>query len=86
MDPVMRILQIQSQTLICPGKVCLLSQVMMSSVILRILRAIQTAATRKSYLTSSGQPPDAPTTAESSSAPTDSSGSQSSGNQGRDNY
>ena len=53
MDPVMRILQIQSQTLICPGKVCLLSQVMMSSVILRILRAIQTAATRKSYLTSS---------------------------------
>ena len=34
----------------------------------------------------SGQPPDAPTTAESSSAPTDSSGSQSSGSQGRDNY
>ena len=34
----------------------------------------------------SGQPPDVPTTAESSSAPTDSSGSQSSGSQGRDNY
>ena len=33
----------------------------------------------------SGQPLDAPTTAESSSAPTDSSGSQSSGSQGRDN-
>ena len=34
----------------------------------------------------SGQPPDAPTTAESSSALTDSSGNQSSGSQGRDNY
>ena len=34
----------------------------------------------------SGQPPDAPTTAESSSAPTDSSGSQSSGSQDGDNY
>lgn len=53
MDPVMRILQIQSQTLICPGEVCLLSQVMMSSMILRILRAFQAAAKRKSYLTSS---------------------------------
>ena len=34
----------------------------------------------------SGQSPNAPTTAESSSVPTDSSGSQSSESQGRDNY
>lgn len=34
----------------------------------------------------SGQPPYTPTTTDSSSALTDSSGSQSSGSQGRDNY
>ena len=80
----MMTLQIQSQTQICIGlvHVCLLSQVMMSSMIPQM----DDKSSELSDLLHSGQLPNAPTTAESSSAPTDSIGSQSSESQGRDDY